>query len=196
VQLFLDELVRPVELPIPPIADLVASVTSKFKVWNKSTSVSPLSKRYLSQYLALIWIIRDPTKARAAPAQLSPTAAALENTAKELLSLHVRLLQLAIQHKHSYPRWQRVANLILEKDLGIPKIHRLRIIHLYKADLNLLLGIYFARTLVRHIEGQSGFNPGCYGNRAGLSAHEPVLVEELQKTICYLSRAKSSGSGQ
>jgi hypothetical protein len=77
---------------------------------------------------------------------------------------------------------------MLEKDLGLPKIHRLRIIHLYKADLNLLMGIYFARTLVRHIESNHKFNEGCYGNRAGLSAHEPVLVEELQNTICYLSR--------
>jgi hypothetical protein len=77
---------------------------------------------------------------------------------------------------------------MLEKDFGIPKIHRLRIIHLYEADLNLLLGIYFARVLVRHIESNDGFNDGCYGNRAGLSAHEPVFVEELQNTVCYLSR--------
>jgi hypothetical protein len=77
---------------------------------------------------------------------------------------------------------------MLEKDFGIPKIHRLWIIHLYEADLNLLMGIYFARVLVRHIESNNGFNDGCYGNRAGCSAHEPVLVEELQNTICYLSR--------
>jgi hypothetical protein len=95
---------------------------------------------------------------------------------------------LAIQHKHSYTRWQRVANLMLEKDFGIPKIHRLRIIHLYEADLNFLMGIYFARALVRHIESNHQFNEGCYGNRAGLSAHEPVIVKVIQNTICYLSR--------
>jgi hypothetical protein len=77
---------------------------------------------------------------------------------------------------------------MLEKDFGLPKIHRLRIIHLYEANLNLLMGIYFARNLVRHIENNSGFNIGCYGNRPGLSAHEPVLVEELQSSIGYLSR--------
>jgi hypothetical protein len=77
---------------------------------------------------------------------------------------------------------------MLEKDSGVPKIHRLRIIHLYEADLNLLLGIYFARTLVYHIEDNKGFIIGCYGNCPGLSAHEPVLVEELQNSICYLSR--------
>jgi hypothetical protein len=77
---------------------------------------------------------------------------------------------------------------MLEKDFGIPKIHRLWIIHLYEADLNLLMGIYFARVLVRHIESNDGFNDRCYGNRAGLSVHGPVFVEELQNTVCYLSR--------
>jgi hypothetical protein len=50
------------------------------------------------------------------------------------------------------------------------------------------MGIYFARVLVRHIESTHQFNDGCYGNRSGLSAHEPVFAEELQNTICYLSR--------
>ena len=83
---------------------------------------------------------------------------------------------------------------MLEKDFGIPKIHRLRIIHLYEADLNLLLGIYFAQTLVSHIKEHNGFNIGCYGNRPGLSAHEPVLVEELQTSISYLSRTNQIGT--
>jgi hypothetical protein len=48
--------------------------------------------------------------------------------------------------------------------------------------------IYFAQTLVRHIESTNSFNDGCYGNHAGLSAHGPVFVEELQNSICYLSR--------
>jgi hypothetical protein len=137
--------------------------------------------------------MREPAKGAPAP-PLPPKAQALAATAKSLLSLHVRLLELSVQHKHSYSRWQQVANLMLEKDFGIPKIHRLRIIHLYEADLNLLLGIYFARTLVSHIEEHNGFNIGCYGNRPGLSAHEPVLVEELQNSISYLSRTNQIGT--
>jgi hypothetical protein len=66
--------------------------------------------------------------------------------------------------------------------------------HLYEADLNLLMGIYFARTLVSHIEDQNGFNICCYGNHPGLSAHEPVLVEELQNSISYLSRTNQIGT--
>jgi hypothetical protein len=137
--------------------------------------------------------MREPTKGQNPPT-LPPAAQALAATAKGILSLHVRLLELAVNHKHSYKRWQQVANLMLEKDFGIPKIHQLRIIHLYEADLNLLMGIYFARTLVSHIEDHHGFNIGCYGNRPGLSAHEPVLVEELQNSISYLSRTNQIGT--
>jgi hypothetical protein len=136
----------------------------------------------------LIHVICEPTKGES-PLILPPAAQTLAETAKALLSLiHVRLLELSIIHKHSYARWQKVANLMLEKDFGIPKIHCLRLIHLYEADLNLLMGIYFARTLVSHIEHHDGFNIGCYGNRPGLSAHEPVLVKELQNSFGYLSR--------
>jgi hypothetical protein len=187
VQMLLDELVCPIAQEIPPIGDMLTAVKDRFKKWKESTSVSPFSQRYLTQYIALITAMREPHKNKPA-SLLPPTAAALAATATELLSLHVRLLQLAVQHQHSYSCWQKVANLMLEKDFGIPKIHRLRIIHLYEADLNLLLGIYFARTLVAHIEDHNWFNIGCYGNRLGLSAHEPVLVEELQNYICYLSQ--------
>jgi hypothetical protein len=128
-QLFLDELVRPVANAIPPIPNMLAAVTARFKLWNESTSVLPFSQRYLTQYISLIRVMREPVKGQTPPI-LPPSAQALAATAKSLLSLHVRLLELAVKHKHSYSPWQKVANLMLEKDSGIPKIHRLRIIHL------------------------------------------------------------------
>jgi hypothetical protein len=114
VQLLLDKLVRPANNAMHPIEDLLTAVNDRFKRWDETTSVSPFSKRYLTQYISLIMIIREPSKAQ-------DVAQAILSTAKELLQLHVSLLQLAIQHKHSYTRWQRVANLMLEKDFGIPK---------------------------------------------------------------------------
>jgi hypothetical protein len=121
VQLLLDELVRPAGNAMIPPDDLVSAVTDKFKNWDETTSVSPFSKRYLSQYISLIRIIREPSKTQAPPAKLPLAAQALASTAKELLALHVRLLELAIQHKHSYTRWQQVANRMLKKTSAFPK---------------------------------------------------------------------------
>jgi hypothetical protein len=121
VQLLLDELVCPANNALPPIDDLLTAVTDRFKKWDETTSVSPFSKRYLTQYISLIRIIREPSKNQDPPTTLPPAAQALTSTAKELLQLHVSLLRLAIQHKHSYSRWQRVANLMLEKDFWDPQ---------------------------------------------------------------------------
>jgi hypothetical protein len=106
-----------------PIEDLLKVVTDRYKKWDKTTYMLLFSKRYLTQYISLIRIIHEPSKAQDAPSALPPAAQALASTAKELLQLYVNLLTLAIQHKHLYTHWQRVANLMLEKDFGIPRIH-------------------------------------------------------------------------
>jgi hypothetical protein len=36
---------------------------------------------------------------------------------------------------------------MIEKEPGDPRIHRLRVIHLYEADYSLLLGIQFRRLM-------------------------------------------------
>jgi hypothetical protein len=118
VQMLLYELVRPENNALPSIKDLLTAAAERFKTWDETTSVSPFSKRYLTQYISLIRIICFPSKNQDAPPNRSPDAQALASIAKELLQLHVNLLQLAIQHKHLFSRWQRVANLMLEKDHG------------------------------------------------------------------------------
>jgi hypothetical protein len=57
VQLLLDELVRPAQNALSPIALLISAVSDRFKKWDETTSVSPFSKRYLTQYISLIRII-------------------------------------------------------------------------------------------------------------------------------------------
>ena len=46
---------------------------------------------------------------------------------------------------------------MLEKDNGSPKLHRLRVIHLLEADLNLLIKIIIARRFVWHGETHGTF---------------------------------------
>jgi hypothetical protein len=61
------------------------------------------------------------------------------------------MLQTAYDNEHVYDRWEYVLTCMLGKDSGIPRIHRLRVIHLYECNLNLLFLLFF-RELDQHCE--------------------------------------------
>jgi hypothetical protein len=62
----------------------------------------------------------------------------LENNRKKMLDAQITLINHAITQKHVFERWKNMANFMIFKEPGNTKIHRLRVIHLYEADLNLI----------------------------------------------------------
>jgi hypothetical protein len=57
--------------------------------------------------------------------------------------MHHSILKYATYHGYCFNRWHIVVNAMIEKEPGDPRIHRLRVIHLYEADYSLILGIQF-----------------------------------------------------
>ena len=76
---------------------------------------------------------------------------------------------------------------MIEKVPGCPKISKLRVIHLYECDLNLLFGISF-RQLQQHNEDKFKLNDGCYGGRPNRRAIDPVIVDVTQTEIAMILR--------
>ena len=76
---------------------------------------------------------------------------------------------------------------MLEKEPGNPKIHRLRVIHIYEADFNLLLAVKW-RALLRTADEKNMINEGQYGGRPGCEAQSLTLLEELKYDLSYLTR--------
>ena len=70
---------------------------------------------------------------------------------------------------------------MIEKEIGNPKIHRLRVIHIYEADYNLLLSLKH-RELTHSMNDSNAFKQGIYSNRAGFSAIDQVFVEAVSYT--------------
>jgi hypothetical protein len=105
-----------------PLADLKAKYTS----WNESTSTSP-SGRHLGHFKALL--IRNPFP-ESVDNQPNPEHDLFEAQRGRIWELHHRMLNYALTHSFSYARWHTVVNGMIEKDMGQPKIHRLRVIHL------------------------------------------------------------------
>jgi hypothetical protein len=111
----------------------------------------------------------------------------LEAKRKQIIQAQVQLINYAMEHGYVYPRWKTVVNVMIEKEPGNAKIHRMRVIHLYKADYTFILGVKWRQMLynsdradVLH-RGQSGERPGC-------DALTPVFMEELKYEISHASR--------
>jgi Reverse transcriptase (RNA-dependent DNA polymerase) len=76
---------------------------------------------------------------------------------------------------------------MLEKDPGTPKIHRLRVIHLYEADYNLLLAVKWRQTL-HHACSNNLINPSQYGSQPGKEATDALMLRELEYEMSRITR--------
>ena len=99
-------------------------VSYGFKSWKESTSTS-LSGRHLGHNKTMI---QDPVLR---------------------LTLTTTFLNLAVGRGISVKRWHKATSVLLEKNPGLPCIHRLRIIHLFEADFNLFQKMVWGSRLVK-----------------------------------------------
>jgi hypothetical protein len=106
---------------------------------------------------------------------------------QSMAALHLSMINYALERGYSYTRWQRIANTTLFKDPGNIKIHRTRVIHIYEADFNLMLGLKW-RVALYQSEALNQLNNGQYGSRPRRNAVDPVMIEELQFEISRTSR--------
>ena len=158
----------------------------KLQVWRESTSTPP-SGLHLGHYKALAARHQHSEVDLNDSEQDQSDKAELDRMQRELMLLHLRMINYALVRGYSYRRWQTVANSMIFKEPGNIKIHRTRVIHIYEADYNLSMGLKW-RNAVFKAEELEALNPGQYGGRSGFSASDPVLIEELQMDISRVTR--------
>jgi hypothetical protein len=111
----------------------------------------------------------------------------LNSKQSAIQAAHLALTNYALKHGYSFKRWRTVVNVMLHKEPRNSKIHHLRVIHIYEADYNLILGLKW-RKLLHAAEDEGLLNEGQYTSRPNRSAHDPVFIGEMQSEICRVSR--------
>jgi hypothetical protein len=157
----------------------------KLRVWNKSTSTSP-SGLHLGHYKVVI--------ARQAYNNINLKIES-ENEKQhqwnhlqgQMLRLHVQMMNYALERGYAYQRWRTVVNTILFKDPDNVRIHHKRVIHIYEANYNLMLGIKWRMALYQ-TEAFRELNDGQFGLRPRRNAVDPVFIEEMLFEISLASR--------
>ena len=85
----------------------------------------------------------------------------------------------------SLRRWQQSLNIMIEKEKGNPKLHRLCIIQLFEADFNLCLKPVFGDRPMGFAYRYCGLNESQYGSRAGYLFHGAILNKVLTYDILH-----------
>jgi hypothetical protein len=135
---------------------------STFKISSEATSSSP-SGRHIGHYKA---IIKDPV----------------------LVSLRTNMMNIPFQLGIAPERWTKVTNIMLEKEAGNPRSHRLRILALFECDFNQAKRIIIARKTSHHIEDNK-LVPGMqFGSRPGRNCQSAVLQKVISHDIVRLTR--------
>jgi hypothetical protein len=169
-RLMLDNVTRVIEVEDNVRFVTKKDFTGKFKAWRESTSTSP-SGRHLGHYKALVSTIDrslaevEQTKYRAYQ--------------DKMIDCYVSLINYAIKHKYSFKSWKTIVNMMIYKEQSNVKIHRLRVIHLYEADLGFLWGAKWEKAM-RTAVNEKTLHQGEYGGLPGRNCTSLTYLEELR----------------
>ena len=108
-----------------------------FSKWKESTTTSP-SGRHLGHMKSLLHTIDNQSESW-------PSSCVCP---KDIFEAIYRLTNLCITHCHVLPRWETVHNLLIQKEEGNQKIHRLRTIHIQECDWQAILCITIAKKTI------------------------------------------------
>ena len=104
-----------------------------------------------------------------------------------LREAHLAIINYCLRFNYPLKRWNNIVNVMIRKDAENSHLHRLRVLHLYEADFQLLTGVIWKKSL-HQAETNNLLHKDTYGSRPRRNAHMPVQIEEMQYEISRLTR--------
>jgi hypothetical protein len=98
------------------------------------------------------------------------------------------MVSLPFQHGFAPDRWTKVTDIVLEKDPGAARCHRLQIIALFESDLNQAKRILIGWKLMHHLEDNHLISDMQFGSCPGKRCQSAVLTKVLSHDITRLTR--------
>jgi hypothetical protein len=99
--------------------------------WNEKTTTSP-SGRHLGHYKLLLNL------------NVYNSDLQKENLSESILKVYYNIIMTAIKLGQPVERWKNITTCMIEKIPGVSQIDKLRVIHIFEADYNLILKIMWS----------------------------------------------------
>ena len=164
---------------LPPIDDMITfdEFWLGIRKWKENTSTSP-STRHLGHYKVLQCSDgNDHSYSEHDP-----------NPSNIIMQVYYYIALSALKSGNTLERWCNATTAMIEKIPGTPKINKLRVIHLYEADYNMLLKLLWARKLVWNCHDNERLNDGQAGSRPGRRALDIIIQKEMKYLYARLTR--------
>jgi hypothetical protein len=153
---------------------------SAIKVWNEKTHTPP-SIGHLRHYKLFVKTYEDKN-----------TAPALRAAAGEILQLMVGIMDLAGERGFTLDHWTKVVNVMIYKKVGVYLVHHLRVIHLFEADYNFMIGtILGRRALYSGVENKT-LHPSQWA-QPGRQCSDRVVMWELTLAVAKMTKTPLVG---
>jgi hypothetical protein len=154
-----------------------------FLHWNEKTSTSP-SGRHLGLYKSLVTVHCDSGQEfRDCP----DDAPSLQHQATAVLDA-IHLLSTGVAQRGLYlQRWTFVINAMIYKKAGVLELDELRVIYLFEADFNLLVGIIFGRRAVCIAVNHQRLHPNQFGKKGG-ECMDAAISKTLHNVIATYTK--------
>jgi hypothetical protein len=131
--------------------------------WDEKTSTSP-SGRHLGLYKSILTAHIDSGAEFTAS---KPDTLSITEKATTLLSA-IHAIAVSVAERGLYlNRWTHVTNAMIYKKAGVLELNELRVIHLFEANFNLLVGLIFGRRTVHNAVDHHRLHSCQFGKKGG-----------------------------
>jgi hypothetical protein len=162
-----------------------------FLHWNEHTSTSPSGCR-LGLYKSLLTAHCD-SGGEFDDAETDSGLPPTKIQATDILTA-IHSIALCVAKRGLYlQRWIYVINVMIYKKPGVLKLDKLRVIHLFEADFNLLVGMIFGRRTVHNAVDHKRLHPSQYGKKCG-ECMDAAISKVLHNTITTYSKTPMGNS--
>ena len=159
-----------------------------FLHWDEKTSTSP-SGRHLGLYKSLVTAHCDSGSEFDDAATSQDISTKIQ--ASEILHA-IHSVATSVAERGMYlARWIYVLNVMFYKKAGVLELNELRVLHLFEADFNLLVGLIFGRWTVHNAVNTARIHPSQFGKKGG-ECMDAAVAKVLHNTIATLTKTPIS----